>query len=367
MMEFLSQYVELMGDLEFALYTGIFVFSVILLFGLIGKLLGMKGEAVPAVREKNLNPATAPGKSIDVKGPSVAETFLATAEKKNAPVPVAEVKPADADGKKEGGSIPEKAAASGTKDIGVSPIAGTAAADRLEGAMMWDGDSGKKKKGKNPPPPPAAPVRVLPPGYVDPKTSVAKEKESEKTVVLVPGSTDSVAVKGQAEKSPPAADSALSTAAAVPPSTGAGPASAGTVSASAQPEKPPAATNLKTESTTVSKTPVAEGSGDGVDAKPGVDFHMYETLVRRIAGLESELKKDPLYLDPLMRRVSVSERKLEELNEKLKAPAIKNVTVEAAAVPAGVESEVKVLREKVDRLQKLLEQLAEGPADGVAS
>jgi hypothetical protein len=363
MIKFLNQYVEMMGDMEFALYTGIFVFSFVLLIGLIGKLAGMKGATGTAVKETDLKTAPVPERHIDVKAPNVAEAFLASAEKKSFPVPSPEPQTAGVDGKKESSSSPEKAALNSKKAVEVPAVAG--AVNSLEGAMMWDGDSGKKKKGKIPPPPPAAPLRVLPPGYVDPKAPVAKEKDSEKTVVLAPGSNDAALAKGPVETAAPAAGKGLPVSATFPLPMGTRPASAGAVSASHEPEKPAVLANPKSDKTLVSKSSIVDESGEKADEKPGVDFHMYETLVRRIAGLESEIKKDPLYLDPLMRRVSVSERKLDELAEKVKAPGVHRLSAEpTAVVPAGLESEVNVLREKVDRLQKLLEQLAEGPVGG---
>lgn len=363
MMEFLGRYVEMMGDMEFALYTGIFVFSTVLLFGLIGKLAGTKKETGPVVKEKNSKPAPSPEKPIETKTANVAETFLASAEKKADPVSLINPKPVESDGKKDGVSGPTKTAEGIKKDAG-APTVAAPAVNPLEGAMMWDGDSGKKKKGKNIPPPPAAPARVLPPGYVDPKASATKEKESEKTVVLVAGKDTPGLAKAPDGKTAPA-DGVVSPTTA---STVVAPARVETATAPAEPVKPAILASPKSDNTLVAKAAGAEGASDEADAKPGVDFHMYETLVRRIAGLESEVKKDPLYLDPLMRRVGVSERKLEELAEKVKTGgSIGSPTGPAAPVSAGLEAEVKVLREKVDRLQKLLEQLAEGPAGGDVS
>lgn len=362
-MEFLGRYVEMMGDMEFALYTGIFVFSTVLLLGLIGKLAGTKKETGPVVKEKSSKPAPAAEKPIEAKAANVAETFLASAEKKADPVSLASPKPVEADGKKENGPISGKTADGLKKEAG-APAVATPAVNPLEGAMMWDGDSGKKKKGKNLPPPPAAPARVLPPGYVDPKASATKEKESEKTVVLVVGKDAPVLAKAPDGKTTPADEVVSPT----PASTVVAPARVETVTAPAEPVKPAVLASPKSDNTLVAKAPRADGAGDEADAKPGVDFHMYETLVRRIAGLESEVKKDPLYLDPLMRRVGVSERKLEELAEKVKMSAsIGAPSGSAAPVSAGLETEMKGLREKVDRLQKLLEQLAECPAGGDVS
>lgn len=318
-MEFVSEYIEMMGDMEFALYTGIFVFSVILFLGLLAKLIGTKGAATPVLKGKESK--RGPGTSVESKTDVSPETFLASVEKKN--IPTAAQVSAQSVVQKADTSAPTVPATA--KNPGPAP---TVPVNSLEGAMMWDGDSGKKKKGKILPLPPSAPARVLPPGYVDPKTPPAKEKESEKTVVLSAPAKENPAV-------------------AAPPDEIVAPV------VSAKPE-PPA----------VAPQPKPEPTADEPDGKPAVDFHMYETLVRRIAGLETEIKKDPLYLDPLMRRVSLSEKKLEDLSEKVKTPIGTLAPAQTGSVSAGLENEVKVLREKVDRLQKILEQLAEGPSNG---
>jgi hypothetical protein len=117
---------------------------------LIGKLAGMKGATGTAVKETDLKTAPVPERHIDVKAPNVAEAFLASAEKKSFPVPSPEPQTAGVDGKKESSSSPEKAALNSKKAVEVPAVAG--AVNSLEGAMMWDGDSGKKKKGKIPSP-----------------------------------------------------------------------------------------------------------------------------------------------------------------------------------------------------------------------
>ncbi len=145
-----------------------------------------------------------------------------------------------------------------------------------------------------------------------------------------------------------------------------------------------------------------------VKPQPPVDLGMYEALVRRIANAEGEIKKDPLYLDPLMKRVGGLEKKIEELQPLLaKIAALEKKAAEApaagpapepaplpadlvrqgdmapvqsqladiarrvdplatapAASPAGqspiTQEEFAAIKEKVSGLQKILELLAEG-------
>lgn len=222
----------------------------------------------------------------------------------------------------------------------------------VDGVMMWEGDDGKKKKSKPAPvakpsksqekvleKPASLPLSEPAPVPVEDKTVVLPPKEiKEPEGASPPSPPDSVPVSPAAEASPVPVDP-LSTKVPVP-------ATAGTFSVA---EPPPP----KTVASVVS--PASED-------KPVVDFQMYETLVRRIAGLEADLKREPLFLDPLMKRVGNSEKKLDEL-EKGTPGASKPIagSDENGAEGSALAVEVKELREKVGKLQKILETLSEGP------
>jgi len=109
---------------------------------------------------------------------------------------------------------------------------------------------------------------------------------------------------------------------------------------------------------------------------PGsVDVAMYELLVRRVASLEGEVKKDPLFLDPLLKRLSLMEKRLEEIGELSKkidelaktvaqapAPAAPATGESGPASAGGIDpAEFHAFKEKVYGLQKILEHLAESP------
>lgn len=124
---------------------------------------------------------------------------------------------------------------------------------------------------------------------------------------------------------------------------------------------------------------------------PSVDMGMYEALVRRIATVESEVKKDPLFLDPLLKRVSQIEKRepapapaadngamtekinaviaqLNALVQQVAALEQKMQTLASTPPPAspttagGVSpDEFHAFKEKVYGLQKILEHLAEAP------
>ncbi|MBL8023250.1 MAG: hypothetical protein JNK54_03060 [Elusimicrobia bacterium] len=203
----------------------------------------------------------------------------------------------------------------------------------VDGMMMWEGDDGKKKKKPKRIPVVQAspssekvmkkPVPVLP---QEPITPIPPE---EKTVVIPP----------QEGKGP---DPVVLPVSAVP--------SPGPNSEEVSPLPPPPG-------------PVPVASPPPVEEKSVVDFHMYETLVRRIAGLEAEVKREPLYLDPLLKRVGNSEKRLDELVTGGAPGAKAGPAVPAIEDEKGntLETEVKELREKVGKLQKLLETLSEGP------
>jgi hypothetical protein len=116
--------------------------------------------------------------------------------------------------------------------------------------------------------------------------------------------------------------------------------------------------------------------------KPPVDLAMVETLVRRIAGAEEAVKKEPLFLDPMMKRLSQIEKRLEEMSEKINAappppPPLPPAPAAAPTSPAQdfaladtetgpFKEEFFALKEKVYGLQKILEHLAEGPTPPTA-
>lgn len=117
-----------------------------------------------------------------------------------------------------------------------------------------------------------------------------------------------------------------------------------------------------------SERPPAPSSG----AAP-VDVGMYELLVRRVSALEGEVKRDPLFLDPLMKRVSQVEKRSEEIaalaarvDELAKTlgslPAGGAPAAGAPAATGGISAEeFHAFKEKVYGLQKILEHLAENP------
>lgn len=261
-MDFINNYIEMMGDTEFAIYVAAFVFGLILLIGLIAKLNQAKASV----------PSLAPPKAEEPKKKAVEPA----PKKVEAPAAV----------------VP-------------APV------PSLEGAMMWEGDDGKKKKSKATPPP--LPAKAVP--QISP-LPVAKKAESpavtppeEKTVILPPKAVE-IPVK------PAAVEAAVTPAKAVSP---------------APPVEAPA--------------PSPE--------KSFIDLQMYEVLVRRISGIEADMKREPLFLDPLMKRMGQTEKRVEELASKPGGDGV-------AKRPSD-DGELNELKEKVARLQKLLEQLSEGP------
>lgn len=275
-MDLINNYIEMMGDMEFAIYAATFVFCLIFLIGLVAKLFERTPASVPPVVAKKPD-----SKAVEVKQETKPEIPVKV-DKAPTPAPA-----------------PATVAA-------VPP----AASPPTEGVMMWEFDDGKKKKSKKEPPstkttaaPPSPPAPV-----VAPPAPTVKEKEGapgdqtrpeDKTVILPPKES-----KGTSPAPPP-------------------------------PSAPP-----------VAAAPTAPTDNTSAE-KSFVDFQMYETLVRRISGLEADLKRDPLYLDPLMKRIGNYEKRLEELVSK---------------GADGMDSELKDLKEKVTKLQKLLEQLSEGPS-----
>jgi hypothetical protein len=303
MMDFLKIYIE-MQDMEFSVYVAAFMFGAIVLLGLVGKFIKAKPDPKPVV------------------GPAPVEPL------KESSVPVSSV----------------------------------AAPPAVDGVMMWEGDDGKKKKSKPAPvaKPPKTPEKVLekpaplPPVEPDPPVPV-----EDKTVVLPPKEIK----EGEAVSPPSPPDPMpVSPSAEVPASPAPPPPPA--TSDSPVPETP--AVPSPAETFTVAEPPppqtVPSVVSPAKEDKPVVDFQMYETLVRRIAGLEADLKREPLFLDPLMKRVGNSEKKLDELakgtagTSKPKAGPVEN-----GAAGSALEAEVKELREKVGKLQKILETLSEGP------
>lgn len=293
-MDLLNNYIEMMGDTEFAICVAAFVFGLILLIGLVAKLFeGRPGPVPAAVRPAEPTP-------MGLK-------------------PIGEKVPEKAKEKISGPALPS---------VPASPPA-------LEGVMMWEFDDGKKKKNKSlPPVKPAAAVPPPPPPVGAPS----------------PASAPSAEIKG-----PSPVPLGASSAAPTRPEDK-------TVILPPQATKPPAPAPLAAPTISVAAAPPAPPKAEGVPEPESsfVDFQMYETLVRRIAGLEADLKRDPLYLDPLMKRMGNTEKRLEELVSKgfavAGAPAVPNGSPGAAS-----ETEVKELKEKVEKLQKLLERLSEGP------
>lgn len=300
-MDFLNNYIEMMGDPEFAIYVASFVFGLIFLIGLIAKFVQGEAGAVktvdpkkdPKAREKS--PMEVKSKTNETESVSASASPLVSA-----PAPA------------------------------ISSAPAAAAPPVLEGVMTWEFDDGKKKKNKAPPSPPPKPAVAVPPpapvAAAAPSAPPAEIKVSDKK-------TDLPAAPPISETRPEDKTVIL------PPK--------GTVTA-APVAPPPAVAPAKTE----------ELSGP---EKSFVDFQMYETLVRRIAGLEADLKRDPLYLDPLMKRMGNTEKRLEELATK--GPAVPPAQTGTNATVGGpVSDEVKDLKEKVMKLQKILEQLSEGPS-----
>jgi hypothetical protein len=91
-------------------------------------------------------------------------------------------------------------------------------------------------------------------------------------------------------------------------------------------------------------------------AAPAVDVHLHEALVRRISTIEADLKREPLYLDPIIKRLAALEKKAEELAQKAGEAG-----KAAGGVPEGFAQEYQALKGKVVELQRLLEHLSEGP------
>ncbi len=98
-----------------------------------------------------------------------------------------------------------------------------------------------------------------------------------------------------------------------------------------------------------------------VKTPPPADVGMFEVLVRRVASVEGELKKDPLYLDPLMKRVAKLEKSMEGL-AALSARIDELAHKAAEASPAGGQGEPPALPTDLIRqgdLAPLLAQIAE--------
>jgi hypothetical protein len=288
-MDILDNYIELMGDPEFALYVAGFVFGLIFFIGLIGKLTERKS--------------------------GIAKTVEPKTDPKKVEKPKEEGKPI----------IPPP-----------SPLAS------LEGVMMWEGDSGKKKKNGTSPAPPLRPVMAA-----FPPAPKKVEKIEDGPV-------------GTAEAPIPAVV-APATLSAGTPSSPVFPPEEKTVIWPPRAEPEPVSTPVPVAGETPS-SPLLDGSRKTESEPPSgekiwVDLAMYELLVRRIAALEADLKREPLYLDPLMKRLSNAEKRLE------------SASLPGASAPAagGTDGEVKDLREKVMKLQTLLENMSEGLSPDVPS
>jgi hypothetical protein len=89
---------------------------------------------------------------------------------------------------------------------------------------------------------------------------------------------------------------------------------------------------------------------------PAVDVHLYEALVRRISSIETDLKREPLYLDPIIKRLTALEKKAEELAQKAGEAG-----KAGGGLPDGFSQEYQSLKGKVVELQRMLEHLSEGP------
>ncbi len=86
-------------------------------------------------------------------------------------------------------------------------------------------------------------------------------------------------------------------------------------------------------------------------ASPPMDIGMYEVLVRRIASIESEVKKDPLFLDPIMKRIGQLERKIDDLSGL--APKVDELARRPAGAAGGVsEEQWAALSQKVEELSQ---------------
>jgi hypothetical protein len=293
-MNLINTYIEMMGDMEFAIYVACFVFGLILLIGLIAKLIQGNTIVVHKTedrREPNAKKEESHQKeSRDQEKSSQKEKLLEQKETLAPPAPPAP----------------------------------------LEGVMMWEFDDGKKKKGKKGPSP------LVTSGVKGPAPASEAPAPSEKAIVLPPPPLVSATVPEDKTVILPPKEVAGAQS-ALPASPGPSPVAA-----------PPVVPVKKEEEAEVSQ-------------KSYVDFQMYETLLRRIAGLEADLKREPLYLDPLMKRIGSAEKKLEEMKstpEKKEGGAI-------AASPS-TSTEIKELTEKVLKLQKVLEQLSEGPSVDVS-
>ncbi len=179
---------------------------------------------------------------------------------------------------------------------------------------MWEGDDGKKKKSKSPPPPPPKSVAVPAPPAVVKKTEPvapaplsAATPAEDKTVILPPKPAESLVKPAVIEP------------AALPPKA-------------------------------VSPAPAAEAAPSA--EKSFIDLQMYELLVRRISGIESDVKREPLFLDPLMKRIGQMEKRVEE--------ALARPAGDGAGKSAAPDGDLGDLKAKVDRLQKMIEHLSEG-------
>ncbi|MBK8576078.1 MAG: hypothetical protein IPN90_10555 [Elusimicrobia bacterium] len=273
-MEYLSNYIEMMGDTEFAIYMASFVFGLIVLIGLIAKMF--EGKVSSA---KVPLPPTEPKKKEKPK------------EKETPPV---------------------------------SPSAPAVP----EGMMMWEGDTGKKKKPvpTAPPPPP-------------PKKEEKKEKPASLKAPVPPPSGPVAALLALSPAPLPSDQTRPEDKTVVLP-----PKSAGPVPKVEPVVLPPAA-----------PTPTgSNGAGNAApsEEKMAVDLSMYEMLVRRISGVEADVKREPLFLDPLMKRMGNIEKRLEGVSP-----------VGASGTGGGGhEAEVKELKEKILKMQKYLELLSEGPS-----
>lgn len=285
-MDLINTYIEMMGDLQFALYVAGFVFGFVLLIGLIAKWLQGNTLVVHKTedrREPNANKKESHQKENHAEEKNSQEKKLETLEPPAPPAP-------------------------------------------LEGVMMWEFDDGKKKKGKKPSLP------ILKAGAGAPPPASEAPTSAEKAIVLpppplVPASSPEDKTVILPLKEVAGVQSALPAYPPPPPV--------------ASPPPPPAISPKQTENGEVSE-------------KTYVDFQMYETLLRRIAGLEADLKREPLYLDPLMKRIGTAEKRLEELN-----------SIPGKAGGASAPADIKDLTEKVLKLQKVLEQLSEGPSSDV--
>lgn len=303
-MDFLNNYIEMMGDPEFAIYVASFVFGLIFLIGLIAKFAQGEAGAVKTVEPKK-DPKAQEKSPMEVKSKinGTESVFAPAVPPVSAPAPA----------------------------IASAPAA--AAPPVLEGVMTWEFDDGKKKKNKAPPSPPPKPAVAVPP----PAPVAAATVSVPPAEIKVSDKKTDLPAAPPISETPPEDKTVI-----LPPKEPKG-------TAPVAPATPPPA---------VAPAKAEELSGP---EKSFVDFQMYETLVRRIAGVEADLKRDPLYLDPLMKRMGNTEKRLEEIAAK--GPAVSPAqTGTNASVGGAVSDEVKELKEKVLKLEKLLEQLSEGPS-----